>query len=273
MAETTDTITLGILPGGNPEIVQKQALVLAQKVQDKLKKPVQVLIPKNYKGLIDAIKTKKVDFAFFSSMTFVESEKETPLKVLLKKTWDGPYYYSALVVKKKSALKSLKDLNNKIIAFVDENSTSGYLYPQVYLQKNKMAAAAFKSVVFSGSHAQSVDLLEKDKADVIAVFANDEKGIKGAWTQFSKDKSITYRVLWISEPIPNDPIVVRSEFYTDNPKLTHEIMYTLIEIQNDLITRAEVNEVLGHGDLMPATSRQYEPVREMVNTFRASLKL
>ena len=178
-----------------------------------------------------------------------------------------------MVVKKKSALKSLKDLGSKTIAFVDENSTSGYLYPQVHLQKNKLTAAAFKNVVFSGSHAQSVDLLEKDKADVIAVFANDEKGIKGAWTQFAKDKSIAYRVLWVSEPIPNDPIVVRSEFYMDNPKLTHEVMYTLIEIQNDLVTRAEVNEVLGHGDLMPATSRQYAPVREMVNTFRASLKL
>lgn len=270
---SAEPITLGLLPSGNRESIKVQSFNLAQKLQDKLNKPVQIYISKNYKGLIDALKTKKVDFAFFSAMTFVESEKETAMKVLLKKTWQGPYYYSALITQKKSGIKSIHDLKNKKIAFVDENSTSGYLYPQVYLRKNKITDAYFKSVTFSGSHAQSIDLLETSKVDVVAVFADDEKGLKGAWTRFSKNKKSQFKIIWTSVPIPNDPIVVRTEFYNNNQKLTHEIMYLLIELQNDPLVHPQVREILGHGDLMPATASQYEPVREMVNIFKASLKL
>lgn len=267
-----EPITIGLLPSGNLESIKTQSFTLAQKLQDKLKRPVQIYISKNYKGLTEALKSKKVDFAFLSALTYVRSEKETDLKVLLKKTWEGPYYYSALVTLKKAKIKSLMDLKNKTLAFVDENSTSGYLYPQVYLQKNKLTDASYKEIIFSGSHAQSINLLESGKVDVAAVFADDEKGIKGAWSRFAKDKASKFKTIWISGPIPNDPIVVRTEYYNEHAKLTHDLMYLLIELQSDPTLRPQVSEVLGHGDLIPATSSQYETVREMAATFQGKTK-
>ena len=97
VCSASEPITIGLQPSGDLETTKAQAFILAEKLQEKINKPVQIYISKNYKGLIEAIKTKKVDFAFFSAMTFVESEKETGLKVLLKKTWEGPYYFAALV--------------------------------------------------------------------------------------------------------------------------------------------------------------------------------
>lgn len=266
-------ITIGLLPSGQMDVVKVQAFTLAQKLQDKINKPVQIFISKDYKGLIEAIKNKKVDFAFFSAMTYVESEKQTELKVLLKKTWEGPYYYASLIATKHSGIKKISDFKKKRIAFVDENSTSGFLYPQVYLRKNKIFDSSFKSVTFSGSHAESIKMLEADKVDVAAVFSDDEHGGKSAWTRFSKDKKAKCNIVWISAPIPNDPMVVRTEFYNANQKLTHEIMYTLIEFQADPTIKPQVQEILGHGDLVPATASQYDPVREMVNTLKSSLKL
>ena len=200
------------------------------------------------------------------------AEKEAPLKVLLKKTWsNGPFYYSAIIARKNSKIKRLADLKNKNIAFVDEKSTSGYLYPQVHLRKNRILKENFNLVTFSGNHAASIELLESNKVDAVAVFADDEKSKNGAWTRFAKSKKFEVRVLWTSEPIPNDPIVVRQEFYDENPKLTHEIMYNLIEIQN--VHNNFLSEILGTSELMPATSRQYDPVREMVKAFENVLKI
>lgn len=271
-ANESKVITLGILPGGNPQAIEKESFLLAEKLQDKIGQPVHIYVSKNYTAMIEALKAKKVDMAILSSLTYVATEKETPVKVLLKKTWsNGPFYYSTIVTRADSQIRRIQDLKNKKIAFVDEKSTSGYLYPQVHLKKSKLEDKHFKSIEFSGSHAGSVELLESGKVDAVAVFADDEKAKQGAWNRFGKSKKFKVRVLWISEPIPNDPIVVRQDFYDQNTKLTHELMYNLIETQNEM--SALLSEVLGTSELMPATSRQYDPVREMVKTFQSTLKL
>lgn len=265
-------ITIGLLPGGNPQAIERESLLLAEKLQDKLGQHVQIYISKDYTGMIEALKNKKVDLAILSSMTYVIAEKETNVKVLLKKTWNnGAFYYSAIISRAGSKIKSIKDLKNRKVAFVDVKSTSGYLYPEVYLRKNSMSEKNLMSVVFSGNHAASIDLLESGKVDAVAVFADDEKAKNGAWTRFARSKKFKVNVLWVSDPIPNDPIVVRQDFYDLHPKLTHELMYDLIEIQSE--SSLLLSEILGSSELMPATSRQYDPVREMVKSFQAVIKL
>lgn len=270
-ASSPKSITIGILPGGNPKALETEAFILAEKLQSRLNLPIQIFISKDYSGMIDALKSKKVDFAILSSMTYVVAEKEAEIKVLMKKTWNnGAFYYSAIVSRANSKMNSVKDLVNKNIAFVDEKSTSGYLYPQVYLRKSKIDEKKFKSVVFSGNHASSIKLLESGKVDAVAVFSDDEKAKTGAWSRFADSKKFKIKALWVSDPIPNDPIVVRQAFYNDYPKLTHDIMYNMIEIQNET---GGLTEVLGSSDLMPATSSQYEPVREVFKIFQNNFKL
>ncbi len=269
---SAEALTIGLLPGGDPKATEKQSFKLAEKIQARIGRPVQIYISKNYTGMIEALKTKKVDFAVLSAMTYVVAEKEVPIKVLLKKTWNNsPYYYSALISRAEGGVKKISDLKHKKIAFVDEKSTSGYMYPEIHLRRQKIIDSDFKSITFSGSHAASIEMLEKGEVDAIAVFADDEKGKVGAWTHFSHSKKFKPRLIWVSEPIPNDPIVVRQDFYDENTKLTHEVMYTLIDIQNQ--NQSELGEVLGTSDLMPATSRQYEPVREVYKTFQGAIKL
>lgn len=270
-ASSPKSITIGILPGGNPKALESESYVLAEKLQARINLPVQIYIPKDYSGLIEALKTQKVDFAILSSMTYVLAEKAVDVKVLMKKTWNnGAFYYSAIVAKSNTKMTSIKHLVNKNIAFVDEKSTSGYLYPQVYLRKNKIDNSKFKSVIYSGNHAASIKLLESGKVDAVAVFSDDEKAKTGAWSRFAESKKFKIKALWISDPIPNDPIVVRQNFYNDYTKLTHDIMYNMIEIQSET---GGLTEVLGSSDLMPATSSQYEPVREVFKTFQSTIKL
>jgi phosphonate transport system substrate-binding protein len=265
---TPKSITIGLIPGGNPEAIRSQSVILAEKIQKYLNLPVHIFISKNYAGLVEAVKNKKVDYAFLSALTYVQAEREVELKVLLKKTWSGPYYYSALVTLKNSSIKNAAHFKNKKIAFVDTASASGYLYPQVYLQKNKITDESFKKVVISGSHAASVEKLEDGEVDLIAVFADDEIGKKGAWTRFSKNKKVEFKTIWVSEPIPNDPIVVRTDFYNQYPKFTHQLMSDLIDIQSEELQKKTISEIMGQGELMPATAKQYDPVREMNKTLK-----
>jgi len=257
------SITIGILPGGDPEVAKKGSLEIAKALQVELQIPVNVYLSKNYSGLIEAMKTKKVDFAFFTAMTYVFAEKEAGAKVLLKKVWADPFYYSMILTKKTSGIKTVEGLKNKRFGFVDEKSTSGYLYPQVLLKKKKVV---LKETKFSGSHSQSVAWLDQSEVDAIAVFSDDLVGKGNAYTKYSKtpDPQKAVRILWVSDPIPNDPFCVRQDFYDQHPKLTHNLMFALIDVVDKLKGSKDVKETVGAQGFIPATQRQYDPVREMV---------
>lgn len=265
-------ITIGIIPGGNPEKLREQGLELAKELQAKLSLPVNIYVSKNYVGLIEAMKAKKVDFAFFSSSTFVFAEEQAQAKVLLKKVWHEPYYYSVIITPKGSKVRKLSDLKGKKIAFVDDKSSSGYLYPQVALQKAGIKDSDFKELVFSGNHQASIQFLEARKVDAAAVFSDDEKGEQGAWVKYGTNKKAQYRTIWKSDPIPNDPFCVRQDFYDTYPKTTHALMFQLIDVLEENRNKNAYSEILGSRDLMPATTKQYDPVREMVKALNIELK-
>ncbi|MNJ92481.1 Phosphate-import protein PhnD precursor [compost metagenome] len=264
-------ITIGVIPGGNPENLREQSMVLAKEIQARLNIPVTIYVSKNYAGLVEAMKEKKVDFAFFSSSTYVFAEEQAQAKVLLKKVWEEPYYYSMLITRKDSGIKKIASLKGKKIAFVDEKSSSGYLYPQVALKKAGLENKDFKEVAFTGNHQASIDFIENKKVDAAAVFSDDEKGMHSAWTKFGK-KKVKYNIIWTSNPIPNDPFCVRQDFYDQYPKVTHTLMFTLIDILQESTNKQKFSEILGTRDLMPATSKQYDPVREMVKALNIELK-
>jgi phosphonate transport system substrate-binding protein len=266
LVNVAQAITIGFLPGGDQETVKKGAVLIAQALQDNLNIPVTVYFSKDYSGLIEAMKAKKVDFAFFTAATYILAEKDAGAKVLLKKIWDEPFYHSAILTLKKSKINKINDLKGKRLAFVDQKSTSGALYPQLMFKKQKISLESFKEIKYTGSHLQSVAALDAGEVDAIAVFADDRKGIKNAYAKYSKaEKAGTnFNVLWVSEPIPNDPFCVRQDFYDKDPKLVHSLMFSLIDVVELLKDKKEIREVVGAAGLVPATQKQYDTVREMV---------
>jgi phosphonate transport system substrate-binding protein len=103
------------------------------------------------------------------------------------------------------------------------------------------------------------------------VFANDAKAEDSAWTQHGgKQKEV--RMLWASPAIPNDPLCVRTEFYDSNPKLTHDFMFGLIELNESVSDGSRFRKLLGVKSLMTATSQQYSPVRDMLREMKTLVR-
>jgi phosphonate transport system substrate-binding protein len=271
-AETPKAITIGFIPGENPQELKDNGEAFGKMLQEKIGVPVNIYVSKDYQELIDAMKTKKVDFAFFSAMTFVFAEKMAGAKVLLKKVWDGPYYYATILANKATKLQQLK---GKKFAFVDQKSTSGYLLPQVYFKKNNIDPKTFFSeTVFSGNHSESINLLRANKVDAAAVFSNDSKNKDTAWDRFpAKDgeKSSKPKTVWISEPIPNDPFCVRQDFYDANPRVATDLMFALRDLDEDKTNGPKFKKLLNISGLMLATSQQYDSVRELVKELNLKL--
>ena len=266
-AETTPKeIKIRFIPGDAPQKTKSTADELSKILGDRLGVKIIPVIPAHYQELIKMMGDKEIDFAFFSAMTFVFAEAQAGAKVLLKKVWQDPFYYSILVTKKESGLNKIEDLKGKTIAFVDEKSASGYLYPSVMFKKKKIDPKKFfKKVLFKGNHQAAVQAVISGEADVAAVFSNDQKGKDTAWTQYAKANIKSQKILWTSDAIPNDPFCVRKDFYEKHPQFTHDIMFALIDLGSlDSGGNSDLKKLLDVKELKLATSRQYDPVREMV---------
>lgn len=258
-------MTIGFIPSENPQTLRENGAQLAQLLQARLGVPVEIYVSKDYVSLVDAMKDKKIDFAFFTATTFVFAKQMAGAKVLLKKVWHGPYYYSTILVRGDDAITSVKQLKGKKIAYVDKESASGYLYPQQYFKKEGIDADHyFSEVVYSGNHEKSIELLQQKKVDAVAVYSNDPKAKDTAWDKFGKITMKHAHSIWISAPIPNDPFCVRQDFYDQYPKYVHDMMFAMIEMNEDPKEGPRFKQLLGVSSLMLATSQQYDPVREMV---------
>ncbi len=270
-AEQPEEITIGVIPGGNPTQIKQQGVALAQELQEIIKIKTNIYISKDYNTLIEAMKEKKVDFAFLTALSFVYAEKTAQAKVLLKKVYQEPFYYAAIVSLSNSKIERFVDLKGKKIAYVDSKSTSGYLYPKAHLKKMNFLDSDFKQIVFSGNHSQSIKLLEDGKVDVVAVFSDDAKGNAGAWTKFGALDKKKYKILWVSDPVPSDPFTVRQGFYDKYPNTAHQVMVGIIDIFEKPENKEKYVDILGSKTLMPATSRQYDPVRDVIKNLNIQI--
>lgn len=264
-------IRLGFIPGDGKAELQKSSEELSKLIESKTGIRVVPYVGTSYGDLIDKVAKREVDFAFLSALSYVEAESKVDLKVLLKKVWDKGFYYSVILVRADSNIRKISDLKGKRLGFVDKKSGSGALYPIAALNRARLKVPSdFKTVIYTGSHNQSVHALKTGAVDAVAIFSNDPKGKDSAWTQHGgllKD----VRVLWSSSAIPNDPLCVRADFYEAQPKLTHEFMFGLIELNEDSKLGETFRQLLGVKSLMTATSQQYEPVREMQREMKAIL--
>ncbi|MBX9766600.1 MAG: phosphate/phosphite/phosphonate ABC transporter substrate-binding protein [Bdellovibrionales bacterium] len=265
-------ITVGFSPGEDPENLKVKSEELVKKIQKKVGVSVNALFAKDYQGLIDAMKNKQVDFGFFTAMSFVFAERQAGAKVLFKKVWENPYYYSAIMVRKDSKIKSLQELRGKKFAFVDEKSASGFLYPSVQFKKMKVNPKNFFAALrYSGNHAESVKWLLSKEVDGVAVFANDDKGLTSAVLSYYPDKNKDVKALWVSDPIPNDPFCVRQDFYDQYPRAVYAVMNAMLDLNEETGQDAQMQKLFGFKKLDTATSRQYQPVRDMVQTLDLKL--
>jgi phosphonate transport system substrate-binding protein len=262
---TSHELTIGVLPNEG----SKDLDLFRNELSKRIGMPVKVAVPKDYSDLLSKFSKGEIDFAFFTALLFIQAEREAQAKALLKKVYGtSDFYYSAVVVRADSSIKNLKDLEGKRFGFVDPKSTSGYLFPRVLLRSVGLdagdgvaAGAKTLSHEFLGTHENSVQALLDKRVDAIGVWAEEPGTNKGAWNsaQFEKLNAKTFRVLSLSDPIPNDAFAVREAFYSQSSAVVLKVMEALIAMDEGEVLK----KVFNVDKMATATSRHYDSVRPL----------
>ena len=167
-----------------------------------------------YAGTIEALRSKKVEFAVLGPASYAAAWDITGAKVepILAGTdkFGNVGYYSAIVVKKDSPYQTIQDLKGKSLAFADPNSTSGFVAPSYFLRKQGFPAETFFGKTgFSGSHENSILAVLNGTYDAAANWWNDENYTN--YTRMEEKGMIPkgqLRLIWKSPRLPGDPVWV-----------------------------------------------------------------
>jgi phosphonate transport system substrate-binding protein len=204
-------ITMGIITSENEADRVKRWAPIRQYLSKGLGVPVEERLAIDYAGVIEAMRAKKIELAYFGPASFsqawiVTDGQVEPLVSRLNK--DGSFgYHSVVVVKANSPYKTIEDLRGKKLAFADPNSTSGHQAPRYFLTEAGFDPDKFfGQTAFSGSHENSVIALLNGTFDAAATWWHSEQD--NNFARMEEKKMIPpgqVRMIWKSPNLPDSP--------------------------------------------------------------------
>lgn len=261
-AEAAAGLTLALTPSKDPTLLQEAGTILAQELAKRLDLPVKLYVASDYAGVIEALRNQTVDLAFVHPVGYVLANREVKAQILVKSIRAGSAFYTArFFVLKEGGPKTVEALRGKTIAFVDPASTSGYIYPMVFLMKRglvkeKDPKTFFKDAVFAGTHDAALHAVLRHQVDVAVSYPH-------APDTLLKDPEQRARLTFIAEtpPIPNDGACVRDGLA---PELVQRIKAALLSL-SDPVGRPILKRLYAVDGLVEATDADFDPVREAVD--------
>lgn len=251
-------LVLGLIPVDNNEEMIKTFEPMRAYLEKKLGQKVKMFTATDYAGVIEAMKKKRVDIAWFGPLSYYLAEQEAGAEAFavgIREGSNSPTYKSIIVTPCDSGIKSILDLKGKSVAFVDPASTSGGLMPSYMVKQatGKMPQEFFGKFTYAGSH-DAAELAVKNKT-VDAAADNDitypkmlEKGL------ITKESNC---IIAESSPLPGSPLVYRG----DLPKeLKAQIRDAILNADKEI-------KVTGYGKIshyVAVEPKDYQMIRNMV---------
>lgn len=209
----------------DPMIVRRRA-AYQERLTEATGMPVKLYESSDYNGVIQALSSGQVDLAQMAGGSYANVDAQvgdlvTPI-LTLRQAEGETGYYSTMVVRADSPIRSIADMKGRTLGYVDFNSTSGYLVPRAKLRDQGIDPDTFfGKTTFAGGHTQAVMALANGQFDAAILNASGgtpESGFtRGALNTMARrglvDKD-DFRVIWATGPIPSAAFVVR----TDRPQ-------------------------------------------------------
>ncbi|SDE96056.1 phosphonate ABC transporter substrate-binding protein [Rhodospira trueperi] len=228
--ESIDEFRIGILGGENANDRLRSNECLRAHIEDLLGVETKMFAPADYNGVIEGLIGGNLDLAWLGASGYAKTYLENPdavEPVLVKVNVDGSYgYHSIGFARADSGITSLDDMEGKVFAFGDPNSTSGYLIPSIEIPQagySMKPGEYFGDVVFSGGHEQTIVGVFNGDYDAGVSWADGlgewEDGFNSGAFRKAVDAGLVDMTelveIWRSNVIPEGPIVLRTSLPAD----------------------------------------------------------
>lgn len=164
----------------------------------------------SYSLVVEALGAEQCDIAFLNTFGYVLAHDKYGAEPMLVVIRNGRLSYRGQIIATANYeggdLDTLNDLRGKRFAFVNPNSTSGYLYPAGLLKVHGIDPDRdFEQAVNAGSHFNVVMAVYQGQVDAGATFTDARDLVLKDYPNV-KEK---VKVLTYTDKIPNDTVTVR----------------------------------------------------------------
>ena len=251
-------VILGRVPSGNPLDILDKMEPLISHLEDELGITIKPEFANSYaeftKKMVDG---EYYDVAFCAPFQYIAAHDKANYSAVLRPVRHGADTYIGVIITANPAITSLSQLKGKNIAFVDPNSTSGFLFPLGVLAENGLTLKDFRHQFLDGHDNVVLNVLS-GSFDAGAVFEGAEKA-------YGKERASQLRVLpgGKTAAIYNEPIAMSPSFLKDQPELARRIIAAISNLENSERGRNAL-KVYGEGvnRFVEAVDSEYDTVRQ-----------
>lgn len=171
LAADNTSLLLGVHPYLPQGELIKRFTPIADYLSNVIERPVEVRIAGTYKEHIDAVGRDEIDLAFVGPAPYVDLVKRYGRKPILGRLEINgePVFDGYIITRRDSPLQNLTDLRDKNFAFVDRESTMGYVVPRFVLAEANLALKDLAHADFLGAHHNVAMAVLAGDADAGAV--------------------------------------------------------------------------------------------------------
>lgn len=258
-----DSITefrIGLLGGENAQDRLASNECFRAYTEEALGVPTRLFTAADYNGVIQGLIGGTLDMAWLGASAYAAVYVEDPDAVepiLVKTNLDGSFtYHSIGFARADSGIASLDDMEGKVFAFGDPNSTSGYLIPLVEIPEEGYSmepGAYFSDVVFVGGHEQTIVGVANGDVDAGVTWADGlgdwEDGYNSGALRRASDSGLVDMndlvEIWKSKPIPEGPIVIRQALPDDVKQTMFDLTANLHDVDEACAYGVAAGETAG----------------------------
>lgn len=221
-------------------------------------------VPTSYISVVEAFGANRTDVASLNTYGYMLAYKKYGAEALLTVIRSGAATYQSqiLVRADDKSIRSLEDLNGKKVAFVDPTSASGFLVPSKLFRDHHIKPS---QTVFAQRHDNVISMIYQKQIDAGATYYSPplEGKMQDArmlvlaqYPNVEKD----IRILQLTDPIPNDPIVFRKNLPSE---MKQKIAQALIEYVKTEEGRNALEKTFAVTGFQPTTDQAYDATRKM----------
>jgi phosphonate transport system substrate-binding protein len=198
-------------------------------VAEQLGRDYDLVVATDWAGIAIALANKQADIAWMGPWGYVLANNEGGAQAIATVKYNGKPTYQAIIVARPTTRidKWPDDAKGLRIAFADAGSTSGWLIPTHWFMTQKIDPKTYFRYRDGASHAAQVLSVVNEQTDLATDFDRNLNAIidRGAI------KADQIKVVWRSDPLPNDPLVVRDGLDPATVKRVQDVVLAITEAQ------------------------------------------
>ena len=210
--EYPEPLVFSETPSGFSDVPGQAVQPILKLLSKETGRPVRLQVGDSYDAVIQGMSDGTVDIAALSPFSYVRAKRQNPAIIAVaaqtKERQDKPAYQAYGITRADSPITSLADFRGRTVCYVDDDSTSGYIYPSAALFALGIRPLEDTVPVFKVDHEAVVTSVADKQCD--AGFAYDTM-VDRQMIENGRIQPGEIKTVWKSELIPGSPLVISGD--------------------------------------------------------------